>query len=567
MSEKEGATRRQMMAVAGALGAAAVVGAGCSTSEREADIRSGDGSDSEVSGFELEEVTIAELGSQMASGERTSAEITRLYLERIESLDRQGPSLCSVIETNPDALAIAGQLDAERAAGNVRGPLHGVPILLKDNIATADRNTTTAGSLALEGSIPQRDAFVAARLRRAGAVLLGKANLSEWANFRSNRSSSGWSARGGQCRNPYVLNRNPCGSSSGSGAATSANLCAAAVGTETDGSIICPSSANGLVGIKPTVGMVSRSGIVPISAVQDTAGPMARTVADAAALLSGMTGADPRDDATASSPTPTDLTRHLSELRSADLSELRSAGVSEQGAADLSRLRIGVGRQFFDRDSRVDALMEEAIQVLASLGAEIVDPAPIPHRGEVGRHEYEAMLYEFKAGLNEYLAGLGDDAPVASLADVIAFNEAHAEREMPFFGQEILIEAEGKGPLAETAYQTARGTANRLSREEGLDAALEEHRLDAILGPSGGPAWVTDLVHGDHFSVGSSGAAAVAGYPNVTVPAGHVHGLPVGVSFFGAAWSEPTLIRIAWAFEQATKHRQPPRFRARVDEV
>lgn len=559
MSEKGGATRRQVMAAAGALGAAAVVGAGCSTSEREADIRSGDGSDSEVSGFELEEATIAELGSQMASGERTSAEITRLYLERIESLDRQGPSLCSVIETNPDALAIAGQLDAERAAGNVRGPLHGVPILLKDNIATADRNTTTAGSLALEGSISDQDAFVAAQLRRAGAVLLGKANLSEWANFRSNRSSSGWSARGGQCRNPYVLNRNPCGSSSGSGAATSANLCAAAVGTETDGSIICPSSANGLVGIKPTVGMVSRSGIVPISAVQDTAGPMARTVADAAALLSGMTGADPRDDATAASPTPTDLTRHLSELRSADLIELRSA--------DLSGLRIGIGRQFFDRDSRVDGVMEEAIEVLAGLGAEIVDPAPIPHRGEVGRREYEAMLYEFKAGLNDYLAGLGDDAPVASLADVIAFNEANAEREMPFFGQEILIEAEGKGPLTEAAYQTARDTANRLSREEGLDAALAQHRLDAILGPSGGPAWVTDLVHGDHFSVGSSGAAAVAGYPNVTVPAGHVHGLPVGVSFFGAAWSEPTLIRIAWAFEQATEHRRPPRFRARVDEV
>lgn len=551
MSEKGGATRRQVMAAAGALGAAAVVGAGCSTSEREADIRSGDGSDSEVSGFELEEATIAELGSQMASGERTSAEITRLYLERIEALDRQGPSLCSVIETNPDALAIAGQLDAERAAGNVRGPLHGVPILLKDNIATADRNTTTAGSLALEGSIPEQDAFVAAQLRRAGAVLLGKANLSEWANFRSNRSSSGWSARGGQCRNPYVLNRNPCGSSSGSGAATSANLCAAAVGTETDGSIICPSSANGLVGIKPTVGMVSRSGIVPISAVQDTAGPMARTVADAAALLSGMTGADPRDDATAASPTPTDLTRHLIELRS----------------AELSGLRIGIGRQFFDRDSRVDGVMEEAIEVLAGLGAEIVDPAPIPHRGEVGRHEYEAMLYEFKAGLNEYLAGLGDDAPVASLADVIAFNEANAAREMPFFGQEILIEAEGKGPLTEAAYQTARDTANRLSREEGLDAALEEHRLDAILGPSGGPAWVTDLVHGDHFSVGSSGAAAVAGYPNVTVPAGHIHGLPVGVSFFGAAWSEPTLIRIAWAFEQATSHRRPPRFRASVDDA
>ena len=540
-----------MIGAAGALGAAAMAGSACSSSERDADERTGEQLASPEAAFELEEATIAELGGQMASGERTSAEITKLYLDRIEVLDRRGPALRSVIETNPDALEIAEELDRERAAGNVRGPLHGVPILLKDNIATADRTTTTAGSLALEGSIPPRDAFVAARLRLAGSVLLGKANLSEWANFRSNRSSSGWSARGGQCRNPYVLNRNPCGSSSGSGAATSANFCAAAVGTETDGSIICPSSANGLVGIKPTVGLVSRSGIVPISAVQDTAGPMARTVSCAAALLSGMTGQDSRDEATAASPTPTDLTRHLGEA----------------GASDLSRLRIGVGRQFFDRDGRVDQVMEEAIQALASLGAEIVDPVSIPHRGEVGRHEYEAMLYEFKAGLNEYLEGLGDGAPVASLADVIAYNEVHAEREMPFFGQEILIEAEGKGPLAEAAYQTARGTANRLSREEGLDAALEEHRLDAILGPSGGPAWVTDLVHGDHFSVGSSGAAAVAGYPNVTVPAGHVHGLPVGVSFFGAAWSEPTLIRIAWAFEQATAHRQPPRFLTRVDDA
>ena len=549
MSEKEGATRRQVMAVAGALGAAAVAGSACTPSERDSDAWPDDDSGSDVTGFELEEVTITELGRQMAAGERTSAEITRLYLDRIEALDRQGPTLRSVIETNPEALEIAGRFDRERAAGDVRGPLHGIPILLKDNIATADRTTTTAGSLALEGSIPQQDAFVAAQLRRAGAVLLGKANLSEWANFRSNRSSSGWSARGGQCRNPYVLGRNPCGSSSGSGAATSANLCAAAVGTETDGSIICPSSANGLVGIKPTVGLVGRTGIVPISAVQDTAGPMARTVADAAALLSGMTGRDSRDAATAASPAPTDLTRHL----------------GEPGASDLSGLRIGVGRQFFDRDSRVDEVMEEAIEVLGSLGARIVDPVEIAHRGEVGRHEYEAMLYEFKAGLNAYLAELGDGAPVASLADVIAFNEANAEREMPFFGQEILIEAEGKGPLTEAAYQAARGTANRLSRDEGLDAALAEHRLDAILGPSGGPAWVTDLVHGDHFSVGSSGAAAVAGYPNVTVPAGTVHGLPVGVSFFGAAWSEPTLIRIAWAFEQAAPHRQPPRFRARVD--
>ena len=539
------------MAAAGALGAAAVAGSACAPSGRDTDRREDDRPAAPVDGFELEEATIADLGRRMADGERTSAQITRLYLDRIEALDGQGPTLRSVIETNPDALGIAEELDRERAAGNVRGPLHGVPILLKDNIATADRTTTTAGSLALEGSIPPRDAFVAAQLRRAGAVLLGKANLSEWANFRSNRSSSGWSARGGQCRNPYVLSRNPCGSSSGSGAATSANLCAAAVGTETDGSIICPSSANGVVGIKPTVGLVSRSGIVPISAVQDTAGPMARTVADAAALLSGMTGRDPRDEATTDSPVPTDLGRHL----------------EESGAADLSDLRIGVGRQFFDRDGRVDAVMEEAIETLRSLAVEIVDPVEIAHRQEVGRHEYEAMLYEFKAGLNAYLAELGDGAPAASLADVIAFNEANAEREMPFFGQEILIEAEGKGPLTEAAYRTARETASRLSRDEGLDATLSRHRLDAILGPSGGPAWVTDLVHGDTFSVGSSGAAAVAGYPNVTVPAGHVHGLPVGVSFFGAAWSEPTLIRIAWAFEQAAPHRRPPRFRAGVDDA
>ncbi len=548
------------MAAAGALGATAVAGSACAPSGRDGDEPPGaEASGSEdprtqqtaVGGFELEEATIAELGRQMAEGERTSAGITELYLGRLEALDRQGPTLRSVIETNPDALEIAEELDRERAAGNVRGPLHGVPILLKDNMATADRNTTTAGSLALEGSIPERDAFVAARLRQAGAVLLGKANLSEWANFRSRRSSSGWSARGGQCRNPYVLSRNPCGSSSGSGVATSANLCAAAVGTETDGSIICPSSANGLVGIKPTVGLVSRSGIVPISSVQDTAGPMARTVADAAALLSGMTGADPLDEATAASPVPTDLTRHLG---------------GESGAADLSGLRIGVDRQFFDRDGRVDAVMEEAIETLRSLGAEMVDPVDIAHLQEVGRHEFEAMLYEFKAGLNEYLAAMGDDAPVKTLADVIAFNEARAAEEMPFFGQEILIEAEARGPLTEAAYRTARDTANRLSRDEGLDATLAEHALDAILGPSGGPAWVTDPVHGDGFSVGSSRPAAVAGYPNVTVPAGYVHGLPVGVSFFGAAWSEPTLIRIAWAFEQAAPHRRPPRFLASVDE-
>jgi len=434
-----------------------------------------------------------------------------------------------------------------RWAGRSAAPASGVGG--RNARGSAGGMATTAGALGREGAVPPEAAFLAARLRQAGAVLLGKANLSEWANFRSGRSSSGWSARGGQCRNPYVLDRNPCGSSSGSGAAASANLCAAAVGTETDGSIICPSSANGLVGIKPTVGLVSRRGIVPISAEQDTAGPMDRTVADAAALLSGMTGADPRDAATSGSPAVTDLGRHL----------------GGPDASDLAGLSIGIARQFFGRDSRVDGVMEEAIGVLASLGARIVDPVEIAHREQVGRLEFEAMLYEFKAGLNAYLADLGDAAPVRSLADVIAFNEAHAEREMPYFGQETLIDAEAKGPLTEAAYRNARGEARRLSRSGGMDRSLAGHRLEGVLGPSVGPAWVTDLVHGDRFSVGSSGAAAVAGYPNVTVPAGAGPGLPVGVSFCGAAWSEPTLIRMAWAFETAAPHRRAPRFRPTVE--
>lgn len=495
--------------------------------------------------FEVEEVPIDGLQSAMTDGRATARAITQAYLDRIERLDRKGPTLRSVLETNPDALAIADALDAERKAKGPRGPLHGVPILLKDNVDTHDRLTTTAGSLALEGSIPPRDSFVAERLRAAGAVLLGKANMSEWANIRSNKSSSGWSARGGQCRNPYVLDRNPCGSSSGSGAAVAASLCAAAIGSETDGSIVCPANANGLVGIKPTLGLVSRAGIIPIAHSQDTAGPMARTVRDAAILLGALTGVDPRDAATAPSKgrLAPDYTRFL------DPEGLKGA-------------RIGVARKLsgFNRDA--DRLLEEAVTAMRKAGAVIVDPADIPHLGEYDATELQVLLYELKADLNAYLAGLGPGARVKTLADVIAFNEKNREREMPCFGQELFVQAEAKGPLTDKAYVDALAKNRRLSREEGLDAVLKQHKLDAIVAPTGGPAWLTDCATGDHFSGGSSTAAAVAGYPNVNVPCGHSFGLPVGISFMGAAWSEPTLIRIAYAYEQATKHRQPPRYLA-----
>ena len=495
--------------------------------------------------FEVEEVPIDALQAAMKEGRATARAITQAYLDRIERLDRKGPTLRSVLETNPDALAIADALDAERRAKGPRGPLHGVPILLKDNVDTRDRLTTTAGSLALEGSVPARDSFVAERLRAAGAVLLGKANMSEWANIRSNKSSSGWSARGGQCRNPYVLDRNPCGSSSGSGAAVAASLCAAAVGTETDGSIVCPSNANGLVGIKPTLGLVSRAGIIPIAHSQDTAGPMARTVRDAAILLGALAGIDPRDAATA---------------------EGKGRGAPDYTAFldpnGLKGARIGVARKNagFHRD--VDALFEQAVQAMAKAGAVIVDPADIPHLGEYDATELEVLLYELKADLNAYLAGLGPAARVKTLADVIAFNEKNAEREMPCFGQELFVQAQAKGPLTDKAYLDALAKNRRLSREEGLDAVLKQHRLDAIVAPTGGPAWLTDCATGDHFGGGSSTPAAVAGYPNVNVPCGHSFGLPVGISFMGAAWSEPTLIRIAYAYEQATKMRQPPRYLA-----
>ena len=488
--------------------------------------------------FELEEVTAPDLQEGMRSGRWTARAIVEQYLARIEAVDRSGPR--AVIEVNPDAVAIAVRLDEERRQGRVRGPLHGIPVLIKDNIDTADRMRTTAGSLALAESIAARDAAVVERLRAAGAVILGKTNLSEWANFRASHSTSGWSGRGGLTRNPYALDRNPCGSSSGSGAAVSANLCAIAVGTETDGSVVCPSSVCGVVGIKPTVGLVGRSGIIPIAHSQDTAGPMARTVRDAALLLGAMAGADPRDSATAAARPEPDYTRFL------DPAGLRGA-------------RLGIARHFFGFSAAVDRVMETAIAEMKRQGAVIVDPADLPSRGRSGGAEMQVLLYEFKADLNAYLGALGAGAPVRSLAEVIAFNEKHAGREMPWFGQDIMLKAEKKGPLTEKAYLAAVKRCRRASRTQGIDAVCRKHRLDALVAPTAGPAWTTDLVNGDHGEGGCSGPPAMAGYPHITVPAGFVHGLPVGISFFGPAWTEPVLLKIAYGFEQAVKARRAPR--------
>ena len=496
-----------------------------------------------VAAPELAEVSISELRKAIDSGKWSVADIVAGYLARIEALDRSGPAINSVIEVNPDALSIARQLDDERLQGRSRGPLHGIPILIKDNIDTADRMRTSAGSLALAESIAPRDAFVAERLRAAGAVILGKTNLSEWANFRSSRSISGWSGRGGQTHNPYALDRNPCGSSSGSGAAAAASLCAAAVGTETDGSIVCPSNANSLVGIKPTLGLISRSGIIPISHTQDTAGPMARTVTDAAILLSALTGVDPRDAVTRASRShiEADYTRFLDPR-------------------GLAGARIGVARNYFGFNERVDKLLEEALDVMKRQGAILIDPVNDPTKGEYDEAEFEVMLYEFKAGLNDYLKSVRPGAGPRNIDQVIEFNEKNRAREMPYFGQEIMIRAAAKGPLTEPAYRRALARNIRLSRRLGIDQMIRTHRLDAIVAPTGGTPWLTDFANGDHFSGGFSTAAAVAGYPHLTVPAGYLHGLPVGISFFGGAWTEGRLIRIAYAFEQATKHRKAPRF-------
>jgi amidase len=494
----------------------------------------------------FEEATIVQLQAAMAAGHVSARELAEGYLRRIAALDASGPTLRSVIETNPDALEIAAALDRERAAGQVRGPLHGIPIVLKDNIDTADRMRTTAGSLALLDARPTRDAFTAERLRAAGAVLLGKANLSEWANFRSTHSSSGWSARGGQCRNPYALNRSPCGSSSGSAVAVAANLAAASLGTETDGSILCPAGINGVVGIKPTLGLTSRAGVIPIAHSQDTVGPFGRTVADAAAVLTAIAGPDPRDPATAilAGRTPVDYTHALDP-------------------AALAGARIGIAREvYFGNSEKADAVAEAAIHTLRAQGATIVDPANIPTAKALNDSDDEltVLLYEFKADLDAYLATAGGRPAIRSLADLIAFNQAHAGEEMPIFGQEHCLAAQEKGPLTDAAYLEALGRTRRLAREEGIDAVMSEHQLDALLMPTTGPAWTIDHINGDHVMGGSSQPGAVAGYPSISVPAGQVFGLPVGVTFLGRAFSEPRLIALAYAFEQATRARQAPTF-------
>ena len=534
--------RRAFLRTTAAGGAGLTANFACSPSASESP--SAAGAQGEIPPFEFDEITVDDLQRMMESGEHTARSITQAYIERIEALDRQGPELRSMIEINPDALEIADELDAERQASGPRGPLHGIPVALKDNLETHDRMTTTAGSLALEGSIPPRDSFVAERLRAAGAIILGKANLSEWAYFRGERATSGWSARGGQCRNPYALSRNPCGSSSGSGVAASANLCALTVGTETGGSIMCPSSSNGIVGIKPTVGLWSRSGIIPISHSQDTAGPMTRTVRDAAILLGGAVGIDPRDEATSRS----DGYFHADYTQFLDPAGLQGA-------------RIGVARSFTGFDPRVMALFEDAILAMQDAGAVIVDPASLPVSNWSDELPLLVLEYEFKTDLNAYLATLGPAAPVRTLAEIIEFNERNAELEMPYFGQERMIASQARGPLTDEVYLNAVGTIQRGNREDGIDALMNEHQLDAIVAPTRDLPWITDHIKGDRLDGGSSaGPAAIAGYPDISVPMGFVSGLPAGISFFGRAWSEPVLIRIAHAFEQATQHRKAPTF-------
>jgi amidase len=493
----------------------------------------------------LPEWTISDLQERMESGELTARRIAELYTERISEVDKSGPYINSVIEMNPDALEIADTLDAERKAGKVRGPLHGVPILIKDNIDTADKMQTTAGSLALEGHCAAKDAFIVKQLRKAGALILGKTNLSEWANFRGKRSVSGWSSRGGLTRNPYALDRSPSGSSSGSGAAVAANLCAAAVGTETDGSIISPSHANGIVGIKPTLGLLSRSGIIPIAHSQDTPGPMARTVTDAAILLGAMTGADGQDPAT----------RGSRKRGGTNLSKL----LDRDGLRDA---RIGVARNMAGTNPRITKILEHCIEVLKHLGAVVVDPADVPNFDKFEKSEMEVLYYEFKADLNKYLRSMDGTVHVRSLEDVIEFNEENSHRVMPYFGQEHMIAAKEKKSLRDKKYRDALAKNLRLTRKEGIDAAMRKHKLDALIVPSGSPARLIDMINGDasNWDGESTSPAAVAGYPHITVPAGYIFGLPVGISFFAQAWQEPALIKFAYAFEQATQFRRQPRY-------
>jgi amidase len=518
---KNGINRREFLKTAGAIAAVAAGPSSIWAQDK----------------FELEEKSIADLRSF------TSEQLCQKYIDRIREIDEK---IKSVIELNPEALDIAKKLDQNRKNLKTIPPLYGIPVLIKDNIDTADKMMTTAGSLALVGPAPKTDSWVAAKLRQAGAVILGKTNLSEWANFRGFKSTSGWSARGGQTRNPYILDRNPCGSSSGSGAAVSANLCAVAVGTETDGSILCPSNMNGVVGLKPTVGLISRAGIVPISHSQDTAGPMTRTVTDAAILLGVLAGVDPKDRATSGAKIQKDYTSFL------DKDGLRG-------------VKLGVPRRVFQTRgdaSEVLRVFDEALAILKSLGATIVDPAEIPNVEQLGRIEMEILQTEFKADLNAYLA-TRTGVPVKTLQDVIDFNEKNRDKELQHFGQELLTASQKKGDLNSAPYRQALDSVRKLARAEGIDQALAQHKVDAFVAPTGGPAWKTDYANGDAYLLGSSRPAAVAGYPSITVPMGTIGGRPVGISFFGAAWTEGPLIRMAYAFEQKSNARRAPTFQER----
>jgi len=491
----------------------------------------------------LEEITIAQLQQGYRQGKYTIADVVEAYLERIDAIDRNGPKLHAVIQVNPDAMQIADALDKEMAAGNIRGPMHGIPVILKDNIDTHDKMPTTAGSLALQHSFPRKDSWLAKKLKDGGAIIIGKSNLSEWANFRADFSSSGWSGVGGQTKNPYVLDRNPCGSSSGSGVAVSANLCAMAIGTETNGSIVCPANNNGIVGLKPTVGLISRSGIIPISFTQDTPGPMGRTVEDVAICLGVMTGIDSADSKTLLSDGfyQTDYTAFLVP-------------------GGLKGKRIGLLTDAKGFHFKVDTLIRQSVAYLESQGAQVIE-VEFPGNRRYGQASFQVMLYEFKDGLNKYFAGLGDAAPIKSLEELIAFNRSDTI-ELRYFDQKIIEMAQEKGDLESTEYKQALTSMLEDTREKGIDKLMNEHKLDAIMAPTGSPAWKTDLVDGDNFMGGSSSFAAISGYPNITVPMGFVDELPVGVSFFGRAWSEPVLLEIAYGYEQGTKHRRAPKFLA-----
>lgn len=501
----------------------------------------------QMKSFQLDEATIKELQCGMQSGKYSAHAIAEMYLSRIDEIDKNGPQINSVIELNPDALSIAKQLDQERQAGKIRGPLHGIPILIKDNIDTGDKMQTTAGSLALANTYAPHDATIVEKLRAAGAVILGKTNLSEWANFRSSKSTSGWSGRGGLTRNPYALDRNTSGSSAGSGAATAANLCAISIGTETDGSIVSPASCNSLVGIKPTIGLISRGGIIPIAHSQDTAGPMTRTVTDAAILLGLLAGYDPCDSSTANTrgKPSTDYTKFL------DPTGLKGA-------------RIGIARNYFGFNDRVDKLINRAIDVIKQLGAVLFD-VELPNKGKYEEAEFEVLLYEFKADLNSYLFSRGATIQVKTLQDIIEFNEKNRDRELQYFNQDTMIKAASKGDLSTLKYKRALAHAKQLTQRLGIDKAILTHRLDALVAPTDGIPWLTDFLNGDHFSGGCSTPPAVAGYPHITVPAGYIQGLPIGISFFASAWSERKLIKFAYAYEQATKHRITPKFLPTAD--